>query len=165
MQTRGSRRVPSGGVIWSVLCVFAASVAVALVAQSQGTERLRREVAEEGQRLGNQTEMLRFKGSAQMDDAINAELERLRGDRAALERLRREVGSLRKSIAGMRSIPVRKSKDVDAPLDITEELVASNTWRNMGHETPSAAVETVLWAAAGGDTDLLMKGFILEESA
>ena len=81
------------------------------------------------------------------------ELKALRGDHAAVERLRGEIEGLRKR-AEESARAVAKSA---APRErvITEVPLAAGAWKNSGNATPVAAFETVLWAAAGGDVDKL----------
>jgi hypothetical protein len=161
MRTRGSERRRAGGMIaWGVLCALAVAVVGLLGVQRRCLERLRVQAADERASVERQSAMLRE------DAADKAELERLRGDREALERLRGEVAALKKSVAETRLLPARRSKTkAGEAADIAKEIVPSTAWRNVGYATPAAAIETALWAAAGGDTDLLMKSFILEEAA
>ncbi len=98
--------------------------------------------------------------------AISPEaIARLREDRGALGRLRNEVAQLRSAVVATSLAPVSKSWPAEAPPTIEEAIVPADVWRNAGYTTPSAAVETVLWAAAGGDTDLLMRSVLLEDDA
>jgi hypothetical protein len=168
MRTRGSERRRAGGMIaWGVLCALAVAVVGLLGVQRRGLERLRVQAADERASVERQSAMLREDASRQSEDAADkAELERLRGDREALERLRGEVAALKKSVAETRLLPARRSKTTEGEAaDIAKEIVPSTAWRNVGYATPAAAIETALWAAAGGDTDLLVKSFILEEAA
>jgi len=93
------------------------------------------------------------------------ELARLREERRAAEHLRRELSELRERI--------------QRRLDAARTPVAANTvprptasvtlpaargpenWRNVGRENPSAAIETALWAAQGGDVQLLSESLLL----
>lgn len=168
MRTRGSeRRGWNRTITWGVLGFLAAGVAAVLFIQRQSTERLRGEIAEDRAQLERQAEELIRKGEKQVDDTTSvAELTRLRGDREVLEKLRAEVGLLKKSVAETRPLPMRKPKAADGSTpDITNEIVPSDAWRNAGYATPVAAVETALWAAAGGDTDVLMQSIVLDDGA
>ena len=169
MRISGSeqRRGASRAIAWGVLCVFAVVVAALLGVQRQGLEGLRRTMADERANVERRSARLSEETSRQTEAVTDkAELERLRGDREALERLRGEVAALKKSVAETRPLPARKSRTKEGePPDIAKDIVPSTAWRNAGYATPAAAIETALWAAAGGDTDLLMKSFILEETA
>ena len=89
-----------------------------------------------------------------------AELERLKADRAALGRLRAEVDELRERAN-------ERSKPAAAPVSVApvtpklaqtlsdDEGMATGKCRNVGRATPAAAIETALWAGAGGDVEAL----------
>ncbi len=67
----------------------------------------------------------------------------LSADQAEVERLRAEVANIYATIqARMTS-------------RLVSQALTARGWRNIGTATPGAAVETILWAAAGGDVDLL----------
>jgi hypothetical protein len=135
-----------------------------LLIRQRATERLRSEVAHERASVEAGEAEIRGVNNPEKAATAEAELARLRGDREALERLRGEVVSLKKSVAETRPLPARKSKVLDgAKPDIASELIPAEAWRNAGYATPAAAVETALWAAAGGDTDLLAKSFVLDD--
>ena len=90
-----------------------------------------------------------------------AELQRLRSDRAAIVRLRREVAGLRakaelKAAAAAAPAPERFDMGVDMP---------AAEWRNAGAATPAAALETVLWAAAGGDVETFSRRIRFDAAA
>jgi hypothetical protein len=90
------------------------------------------------------------------DRVSAAELESLRGDREALARLRSEIEALRRRAED----PARlKAIQAEVPVaqgeSIMETQVRASAWRNAGTATPTATVETVLWAAAGGDVEKL----------
>ena len=170
MRTRGFDSEDAGPkrlIGWCTVCILAAVVAVVLVVQWTGTERLRAEVASERAKLKHAEGGRRGESREPSEQAVDAaELERLRGDRAALERLRGEVATLRKSVAETRPSAARRPKATEGvPLDIEKEIVPASAWRNVGYATPVAALETALWAAAGGDTDVLMKSIVLEDGA
>lgn len=77
------------------------------------------------------------------------ELERLRADREALGRLRRELAELE----GAAPKPPIARKDEAG--EAMRTSVPASEWKNAGRATPHAAVETALWAAAGGDIERL----------
>ncbi|ATC63518.1 hypothetical protein CMV30_05860 [Nibricoccus aquaticus] len=154
-------------LVWGVLVVAAVAVTAGTVVRWRETARLRDDVAaqkggliyEKGLSLPSEREKL-------LAAANEAESERLRADREALPRLRAEVAELKKSVDESRPKVAKKPKaDPAVPLDIEKEIVPSETWRNVGYATPVAAVETALWAAAGGDTDVLMGSIVLDDAA
>jgi hypothetical protein len=90
-----------------------------------------------------------------------AEVERLRSDRAAITRMRSEVESLRakaemKSRPEPAKTPERFGMGVDMP---------AAEWRNAGGATAAAALETVLWAAAGGEVEAFAKRIRFDAAA
>ncbi|MGC4073736.1 MAG: hypothetical protein QM760_14745 [Nibricoccus sp.] len=150
-----------------MLAIAAVVVTAVTVIRWRETARLRQEVVfrrgmqiyETGSSRPNRPEEI----SASANDL---EWERLRADREALVGLRAEVEALKKSVAETGLQSVKKPAAVPAArLDITKDIVPADAWRNAGYATPVAAVETALWAAAGGDTDVLMKSIVMDEGA
>ena len=78
-----------------------------------------------------------------------AELERLRADRVAIERLRREMAGLETRAEQRGRAVVAAPTERFAP----GQAMPASAWRNAGAASPAAALETVLWAAAGGEVD------------
>jgi hypothetical protein len=76
-----------------------------------------------------------------------AELAVLRADHAAVARLRDEIDALKKE--------AEKTAAAPPPPRAPSSVVPASEWRNVGRATPRAAIETALWAAAGGDIDAL----------
>lgn len=72
----------------------------------------------------------------------------LRADREAVGQLRREIEALERSAALTPALAA-------PPKPGTAPIVPSAQWKNAGRATPAAALETALWAAAGGDIDTL----------
>ena len=102
-----------------------------------------------------------------------AELETLRADRAAVVRLRGEIDALQKRGD---ELPPRAKAAPAAVQDIAavsaaprtpimDEVVPAKLWTNAGRATPAAALETTLWAAAGGDVDVLASGLVFDAQA
>ena len=87
----------------------------------------------------------------------SADRESLRSDRAALVRLRMEIETLRRQADDPTRLAVTGPEETTRPPEnsILETQVRASEWRNAGTATPVATLETVLWAAAGGDVDRL----------
>lgn len=101
---------------------------------------------------------------------LQAERDALRDRRSELLRLQAEHQSLRDAMleamhrASLREAAVARALP-PAPIEpaaiaaptrlVPGEWAASNTWANRGQATATAAVETLLWAAAGGDVPAL----------
>ncbi|HVU24760.1 MAG TPA: hypothetical protein VHE13_11610 [Opitutus sp.] len=63
----------------------------------------------------------------------------------------------------LRVIDARKAAPTTAPFSLGEWM-PSATWENRGRATPRAALETVLWAAAGGDVATLAAALELDDA-
>lgn len=87
-----------------------------------------------------------------------ADLEALRADHAAVARLRDEIGALRRRAEESAHVAVTmaaaKASEPSGP-SILDGPMLSAAWKNAGSATPAATLETVLWAAAGGEVDKL----------
>jgi hypothetical protein len=83
------------------------------------------------------------------DSGREAELDRAR---AELESLRREVAAAPKSVTPAETGAERFAKGSKIP---------AGEWKNVGNATPQATLETVLWAAAGGDIDTFAANLML----
>jgi hypothetical protein len=93
------------------------------------------------------------------------ELGALREERRAAEHLRRELAELRERIQrrlDAARAPLAAHRATQAAEDANlASARGPESWRNVGRETPSAAIETTLWAAAGGDVPTLAEGLLL----
>jgi hypothetical protein len=111
---------------------------------------------------------------------LNAELALLQDSRRELSRLQAEhrrllaaqpasdrLAALRLANSEhdrlLREIDARKTAARSNPFPLGEWMPAS-TWENRGRATPRAAIETVLWAAAGGDLAALENAFELDDA-
>lgn len=87
------------------------------------------------------------------------ELEKLRADHAAIDRLRTEIETLKvkKPEAVATAMPMAETAtEQDAAPPKAESLMTpASAWKNAGRATPQAALETALWAATGGDVEAL----------
>ncbi|GEM_PF-1391318 len=90
-------------------------------------------------------------------------------DRAALQRLRAEINYLRDRVnqreQALATLLGTQRDTVPPPADILMEAVAPEHWRNVGADTPEHVMETLLWAGAGGDTDVLRPLLALDDEA
>jgi hypothetical protein len=91
------------------------------------------------------------------------ELTRRREEREAWVALAGEIGALRSRLEAQTTgsaVPATPSQ----PRSMKELPRSAKEWRNAGQETPAAAFETVLWAAAGGEVEKLAAGLELDEA-
>lgn len=75
-------------------------------------------------------------------------------DEAALARLRKEIAEL-EARAAARTRMAHAAAANAADSSITEKMLPAAEWKNAGIATPTAALETALWAAAAGDVEAL----------
>lgn len=89
-----------------------------------------------------------------------AELEALRAGRAATDRLRAEVAALQAQVdAASVATPDAPRRPVRFGMGSS---VPAAEWKNAGAATPMATLESVLWAAAGGDVDAFASLLLIE---
>lgn len=91
------------------------------------------------------------------------ELARLRADQAAAERLRAEVSALRAKLAERPKAETPPA--MEAGRFVAGRGVPASEWKNAGAATPGAALETALWAAAGGDVEAFAQRIFLDGKA
>ena len=137
------------------LGAVAAAMGVALFVQREALAQLRSERdaarAEAGELAALQATNRRLTAA----EIPAAELNALRADHAALARLREEIGSLQ-----------QRTRVAAAPLQPQRpKQVPASEWRNAGRATPVTTVETALWAAAGGNVEMLADAIHLEGAA
>jgi len=91
-----------------------------------------------------------------------AELARRREERAAWIALAGEIEAQRGRMEAKK--PVATPGSTAAQLRSLKDLpLAAGAWRDAGQETPAAAFETVLWAAASGEVEKLATGLEMDE--
>jgi hypothetical protein len=86
-------------------------------------------------------------------------------ERAALTRLLAEVESVRRRAKPNKPpapVPVMAATNAGAESSIRKQEVPAESWRNRGAQDPVSALETALWAAAGGDLDALANLLVLD---
>lgn len=111
---------------------------------------------------------------------LQAERDALRSQRSELIRLQAERQRLRAALAEAMQRASRREAEaapasLPAPIEpptsatsaglVLGEWAASSTWTNRGQATAPAAVETALWAAAGGDIPALVALLELDDAA
>ncbi len=84
----------------------------------------------------------------------------MREDRAALDRLRLEIETLKKSAssANIENIPQSRAPVANKPLTASE-------WKHAGRSTPEHALETLLWAGLNRNLDVLTASLAIEPGA
>lgn len=146
---------------WGIVVVIAAGLGAVFAVRAarveelaSARERLRaelattRELAAENQALA---------GKLPTSDQLAA----LRADHTAVQQMRSELARLRAQAAKSRSTPTV----IDYPPGMPPAIVLSSDWTYAGRATPAAAIETLLWAAMGGDLDALAQTLVLDDAA
>lgn len=153
-------RMPAKKWPWAVTGAMAALAIALALAQRRTAAALRAEI---GQLRGQQSAWQHLQtehhtlAAAQISDT---EKDKLRNDHTAIARLRNEIELLKRQAEDYdRAAKTAPAKTV--PVKITPSILQQelpvNLWKNAGSATPAASLETVLWAAAGGDIDALVR--------
>lgn len=151
---------------WALLVGLALGGAGLLWWQHAAMEPSRAEIAA---LRGRKEETARLRREQERLSALQVsaeELARLRAERAAGDRLRNEVTALRAKLAERAKSETREKP----PLAETGRLIEgrglpASEWRNVGAATPGAALETALWAAAGGDVEAFAQRIFIDGKA
>lgn len=143
-------------VSWLVTGAIAAVAVMAVILARQRTARLRLELADREQHAAAALEAHRR--SLTQVAAATAQADRLRELSAERLRLTAEAAQLETAL---------RESTQPGPASAPPEQVTLNAaeWKNSGCSTPQAAVETALWAAAGGDVDALAGTLLLAGDA
>lgn len=146
---------------WIIVFGFALATTAGLVWQRTGVDRLRKEAALRRQ------EAMRFESSPKQQESLPTTLPETAGEVEALSRANAELARLqaivRPNAAGSHN---REASPTATPARFTAgSVVPADQWRNAGTGTPQATLETVLWAAAGGDIDVFAKSITYMTSA
>lgn len=139
-----------------VIMMLAVAVGVILAWQYQTARQLRDEI---GLLRGQDRRLRQLEDDHRRlsaEQVASGELQALRDDHAAAVRLRGEVEAFKARVEEMTPMVVSPQPVALLPL---------GAWKNAGRATPVAAVETLLWAVAGGDTDTMAGGIILDPAA
>lgn len=145
---------------WVIVALIASGLGATLAVRTFRLDQL----ASERQRLRDElatmrqlaTENQALTGKLPNDEQLAA----LRADHAAVDRLRSELARLRSQTTKANS-----PATVTAPVELPSRIVPSSDWLYAGRATPAAAVETIFWAATGGDLDALAETLLLDEAA
>ncbi|MCX6956474.1 MAG: hypothetical protein NTV51_30445 [Verrucomicrobia bacterium] len=87
-----------------------------------------------------------------------------RADAGEIAQLREEVDGLKKTAQEFGKI-IQAAQVKAAEAAIPTQLVPVAQWKNGGRDTAATAIETVLWAATGGDVDVLSQGLAFTPTA
>lgn len=142
---------------WLAIMGVICGSGVALWRQSEARERLDREL---GRLRDQHRELARLREENErlaLAQPSVVELARLRDDHAAIPQLRAEIDAMQSRVRTAAETLAKTSAERFAP----GSKVPAGEWRNAGSATWTAALETVLWAAAGGDVDAFAGNLLL----
>ena len=147
-----------------LLCVLAALLFVAAWSfQRRVAADLRNEIAQLSATKRNEQ---RLRAERARLDAT-AELEKMRLERKEISHLREEIDRLRQR-ADDRARAAASGSTVATKAErgpsISEEFVPFKLWEKKGQSTPDDALQTSLWAAAGGDLKTLANTLALGDA-
>ena len=152
----------------ALIAVLTVTVAGLLGWQRHAADGLRDEIARQRAQGREKTRLAAVNQQLAAAQATTAELERLRADRAAVTQLRAELDSMRRRARESAQAAPREAP-ATTPASPTPSMVghtlAYRLWQNAGQATPAAAMETTLWAAAGGEIDALAGMLAFDDDA
>jgi hypothetical protein len=133
-------------ITWSVVLVITATVFGLLASQRSLTAELKAQLAIQRARLSHLAEL-------RLENTRLRERDQSRktsdSNETALLQAKSELTARQRELAAM------KKREVEAPFALDRlavgKILTGAQWRNVGRATPEAALETALWAAAGGD--------------
>ena len=136
--------------------LFAVALGACWIVRGSRTKRLRDAVELERTQQGELNRLKKENKRLAAAQPATDELQALRGDHEAVERLRGELTELR-----TRTLTPPRSAD-RAAMALPAPITTPGEWKNAGCATPAAALETALWAASGGDIDTVALLIVLE---
>lgn len=148
------------------LAVFTVIVAALLVARHRELERLRLETERARASSAALAEMQRANAKLAAARVSEQELASLRADHATVASMRNEIAAIERSIEAREqaaSLPVRTASA--EPTTLLDGPLTAKQWRNAGRATPVATVETMLWAAAHGQSGRLVETLAMSPEA
>jgi hypothetical protein len=148
-------------ISWSVIGALILGFVWLLVAQRTTGKAMRSEIVRLSEEMREPARLVVENRRLRAAQVTTAELNALRADRAEVARLRDEIDTLRRS-ADQKASAVAKSAPKEYVPSILDGPLPPSAWRNAGASTPGAALETVLWAAAGGDTAVLAARLVFD---
>lgn len=134
---------------WVAVFVITSAGGGALWWQHESQVRLQDELKEQGRQHGERVRLQEANGRLAAAQPTAVELDNLRSRHADISQLRAEITALRARERNAAAELAQRASERFAAGD----KVSAGEWTNAGGATSRAALETVLWAAAGGDID------------
>lgn len=145
-------------MVWAALGALAIAAGVGVWLQRETGRQMQAELAQARGQRAEREALAEANRKLRGEQVSPEELERLRADRVAVARLRRELSEMEEA--------AKKAPPPAAPPPpVTPAPIPSTAWKNVGRATPAATLETALWAAVGGDVDMLASTLVLSAEA
>jgi hypothetical protein len=144
-------------VPWSIVVGVALAIGAVLVSGHERNVQRRAAVERQRERQGEWAMLQEENARLVAAQPPVEEQTRIRDARRALPELRSQVAALN-----------AKLRELDQPAEKRNELAPgaewpAAEWKNAGRGTAVASTETALWAAVGGDIDVLAQTLVLDE--
>jgi len=150
-----------------LIVVVAGAGGAAIFLQQQSIARLRGEMAllhAENVQLAKQQQAVGVAKAREAAMPVAEGAGAQKADAGEIAKLRGEVDSLKKSTLEIGKV-IQAAQVKAAEAAIPTKLLPVAEWKNGGRATAEAAIETVLWAATGGDVDVLSQGLAFTPTA
>ena len=144
---------------WLVILGVIGAGGLALWWQRESQVRLRRDLGALREENHELTRLREENRQLAATEPTATELNNLRADHAAIPSLRAEIDAMRERMRRA----AEKSAAPSPERFTAGSKVSAADWKNAGMATPRAALETMLWAAAGGDIDTFASCLFLGE--
>jgi len=154
---------------WSALGGLALAAVALLAWQRLTADQLRARVAVQRERASEHSRLEQEHQRLLAEQVPADELTRLRAERSAVAGLIAEIAAMKRRADEAARTPGVRSSTATVPLSppssLREGPLDAGLWRNAGQATPEAALESALWAAAGGNVDALARLLALDPDA
>ena len=126
---------------------------------------LQREILTEREGARDLAELRRQRERLAAGQVSDLTLTQLRADHEAVGRLRGEIDALKKRNEEKERSQWGDAERIAADAQTAAITLPEQNWKNVGRTTPAAALETALWAGAGGDVEAMAATLVLDGAA
>ncbi len=148
------------------LAVFTSAVAALLFARQAELGRLRRDAEHSHRTSATLADLRQANARLEAGRVSEQELASLRAGHATVVSMRNEIAAIERSVEAREraASPSTGQASADSPT-LLDGPLTSDQWHNAGRSTPVATVETMLWAAARGESGRLAETLALGREA
>ena len=144
---------------WAVILVVISAGGCALWWQHESQVHLQEQLQVLGRQDGERVRLQEANRRLAETLPTAVEMEKLRTNRTAISQLSVEIAALR----GRERSAAEESAQRSSSRFAAGDKVPAGAWANAGRATSRAALETVLWAAAGGDIERFANCLVLSD--